>query len=181
MEFTAPSRQDSCYDLSNSSKSCSTAHTHSCHHCDTMENCNFSASAVVSYAGARLSLPELNVYLTIPEGAVPRSHKQEITLSVLQEDRHRPRLSGKFAYFVEVDSLRRVLISNDFCFFYADKQTQLSPVVMCSPTGYTFRRPVILSFQHCASLKYGPWNISVLRSDCPVKNTAPIWQVCSSA
>ncbi|KAK7604346.1 hypothetical protein V9T40_005532 [Parthenolecanium corni] len=147
---SSPSRQDSCYDLSNSSKSCSTAHTHSCHHCDTMDSCNFSASAIVSYAGARLSLPELNVYLTIPEGAVPRSHKQEITLAVLQEDRHRPRLS--------------------------DKQTQLSPIVMCTPTGYTFRRPVILSFQHCASLKYGSWNISVLRSDCPVKNTAPIWQ-----
>lgn len=48
---------------------------------------------------------------------------------------------------------------------------------MCSPIGYTFKRPVIINFQHCASLKYGPWNISVLKSDCPVENTAPVWQV----
>lgn len=69
------------------------------------------------------------------------------------------------------------LIIFDIKFEFVDKQTQLSPIVMCSPAGYSFKRPVILSFQHCASLKYGPWNISVLRSDCPVENTAPIWQV----
>ncbi|XP_065201785.1 netrin receptor UNC5C isoform X2 [Planococcus citri] len=148
--FTSPSRQDSCYDLSNSSKSCSMAHSQYPYHCENVEYGNFSVSSNVSSSGGRLALPDLNVFLTIPEGAIGRGYKQEVMLSVLQEDKHRPRLS--------------------------DKQTQLSPIVMCSPTGYTFKRPVIISFQHCASLKYGPWNISVLKSDCSVENTAPIWQ-----
>lgn len=64
---------------------------------------------MVSYSGARLCLPELNVYLTIPEGAIARGHRQEVTLSVLQEDKHRPRLSGEKS-FVRTRIIHRGII-----------------------------------------------------------------------
>lgn len=65
------------------------------YHCENVEYGNFTVLSTVSYAGGRLCLPDLNVFLTIPEGAIPRGYKQEVMLSVLQEDKHRPRLSGK--------------------------------------------------------------------------------------
>lgn len=86
------------------------AHAHS-FHCENVEYGNFTASAVVSYSGARLCLSNLNVFLTIPEGALPRGHRQEVILSVLQEDKHRPRLSGELNRFSNPNKL--VLISID--------------------------------------------------------------------
>jgi leucine-rich repeat transmembrane protein FLRT len=39
-----------------------------------------------------------------------------------------------------------------------------------------FKKPVILNFHHCASLKHGQWSISVWSSDSPPEAT-PVWQV----
>jgi leucine-rich repeat transmembrane protein FLRT len=51
-----------------------------------------------------------------------------------------------------------------FFFSCAEGETLLSPVVMCGPVGMELQKPVIISFQHCASLQHGHWNISVLSS-----------------
>lgn len=51
--------------------------------------------------GGRLSLPESGVQLTVPEGALPRGHKETIYIAVLRDDRHRPKLTGKNASFAE--------------------------------------------------------------------------------
>ncbi|PSN47953.1 Netrin receptor UNC5C, partial [Blattella germanica] len=107
------------------------------------------ASATVTSTGARLSLPESGITLSIPEGALSRGQREEVFVAVLREDRHRPKLS--------------------------DRQTQLSPVVMCGPTGVTFKKPVIVNFHHCASLKHGHWSVSVWCSDSQPEEP-PVWQ-----
>nr|CAD7258202.1 unnamed protein product [Timema shepardi] len=57
-----------------------------------------------------------------------------------------------------------------------ERQTQLSPVVMSGPLGLTFKKPVILNFQHCASLKHSPWNVSVWCSSSQL-DESPVWQM----
>ncbi|ODM97828.1 Netrin receptor UNC5C [Orchesella cincta] len=44
---------------------------------------------------------------------------------------------------------------------FADGQTLLSPVLSCGPRNVSLKKPAILSFQHCAALKYGGWMISL--------------------
>uniref|UniRef100_A0A1B6BY64 Netrin receptor UNC5 n=1 Tax=Clastoptera arizonana TaxID=38151 RepID=A0A1B6BY64_9HEMI len=106
-------------------------------------------STVLTNAGARISLPDSGVSLTVPEGALPRGIKENIYMAVLRDDRHRPKLT--------------------------DGQTQLSPVVACGPSGISLKKPAILNMQHCASLKHGKWNISVYATDSPPETT-PHWQ-----
>ncbi|KAL1138574.1 hypothetical protein AAG570_008637 [Ranatra chinensis] len=107
------------------------------------------ARATMTCSGGRISLPESGVSLTVPEGAIPRGQKEDVYIAVLRDDRHRPKLT--------------------------DRQTQLSPVVLSGPAGIVFKKPVILNFHHCASLKHGQWNISVWSSDSPPEAT-PVWQ-----
>ncbi|XP_069705153.1 netrin receptor UNC5C-like isoform X2 [Periplaneta americana] len=107
------------------------------------------ASATVTSAGARLSLPESGISLNVPEGALVRGQREDIFIAVLREDRHRPKLS--------------------------DRQTQLSPVVICGPSNVTFKKPVIVNFHHCASLKHGHWTVSVWSSDSQPEEH-PVWQ-----
>ena len=52
----------------------------------------------------------------------------------------------------------------------------LGPVVLCGPPNLKLRKPVILSFQHCASLKNGQWILSVYSCDTP-SSEPPHWQV----
>ncbi|XP_060519034.1 netrin receptor UNC5C isoform X2 [Cylas formicarius] len=96
-------------------------------------------SAAVTHAGAFLNLPESGVNLLVPEGAVSRSRKQELFLSILNEDCFRPKL--------------------------AEHLTQLSPVVSCGPN-VSLNKAVILKLPHCAELTKNNWSISVLQSDC---------------
>jgi leucine-rich repeat transmembrane protein FLRT len=107
------------------------------------------ASATVTSAGARLSLPESGISLSVPEGALSRGQKEDVFIAVLREDRHRPKLS--------------------------DRQTQLSPVVVCGPANVTFKKPVIVNFHHCASLKHGHWSVSVWCSYSQPEEP-PVWQ-----
>ncbi|XP_076269699.1 netrin receptor UNC5C-like isoform X3 [Rhynchophorus ferrugineus] len=96
-------------------------------------------SAGVAHSGAFLNLAESGVNLLVPEGSVSRSRKQEIFLSILNEDCFRPKL--------------------------AEHLTQLSPVVSCGPN-VSLNKAVILKVPHCAELSRNNWSISVLQSDC---------------
>ena len=73
-----------------------------------------------------VALPGHGVSLTVPEGAV--DFPEEIFLAVMPEGgRDRPRL--------------------------ADNQTLLSPVVLTGPPRLAFKKPVVVSFGHCANLR----------------------------
>ena len=109
-------------------------------------------SCAVTAAGARLSLPECGVSLTVPEGALVRGQEALVSLAVLTEDRARPRL--------------------------AEGQTLLSGVVQVGPPGLLLNKPAVLSVRHCAVLG-GPlspdWRLSVWGShDLP--GEAPTWR-----
>ena len=59
---------------------------------------------------------------------------------------------------------------------FSDKQTILSPVVLCGPTDLILQKPVVLSIQHCASMRQGGWKLSVCSSRTPLEEP-PQWQV----
>lgn len=96
-------------------------------------------STTVTHVGAFLNLLDSGVSLVVPEGAVSRSRKQELFLSILNEDCFRPKL--------------------------ADSLTQLSPVVSCGPN-VSLNKAVVMKIPHCAELNRNSWTISVLQSDC---------------
>lgn len=96
-------------------------------------------SATVTNSGTCLNLPESGVSLVIPEGCVSRTRKQELFLSILNEDCFRPKL--------------------------AENLTQLSPVVSCGPN-ISLNKAVVLKVPHCAAGDLKNWQISVLQSDC---------------
>ncbi|XP_025837474.1 netrin receptor UNC5C [Agrilus planipennis] len=96
-------------------------------------------SATVNYSGAYLNLKESSVSLLVPDGALARSRKQDLFLSILNEDCFRPKLT--------------------------ENVTQLSPVVSCGPN-VELNKPVVLKIPHCAELSRNNWLISVLQSDC---------------
>ncbi|KAK7500846.1 hypothetical protein BaRGS_00007726 [Batillaria attramentaria] len=89
------------------------------------------------------------VMLTVPEGAIKRGHVEEIYMAVCRDDKDRPRL--------------------------AEHQSILSPVVLVGPPGIVLMKPVILSFQHCASMRQGSWVLSLYRSDSPL-DEPPQWR-----
>ena len=60
--------------------------------------------------------------------------------------------------------------------FLSDSQTVLGPVIMLGPQGLALKKPVIVSFQHCASIKHGQWLLSMYGSDSPY-DEQPVWQV----
>ena len=62
------------------------------------------------------------------------------------------------------------------CVLFSDKQTILSPVVLCGPTDLLLQKPVVLSIQHCASMRQGGWKLSVCSSRTPL-DEPPHWQV----
>ncbi|XP_046664969.1 netrin receptor UNC5C-like isoform X2 [Homalodisca vitripennis] len=105
-------------------------------------------SSLITSTGGRISLPESGVSLYIPEGSMPKGSKEQIYVSVLRDDRHRPKLS--------------------------DGMTQLSPVVLCGPASVALNKPVVLNIQHCASLKHGQWTLSVWASESPL-DALPVW------
>lgn len=99
---------------------------------------NYTSSALTS-AGGFLNLSESGVSLLIPEGTLSRSRKQELFLSILNEDCFRPKL--------------------------AEGLTQLSPVVSCGPN-ISLNKAIVLKIPHCAEIARNNWQISILQSDC---------------
>lgn len=51
--------------------------------------------------------------------------------------------------------------------------------MLCGPSDVVFKKPAILSFQHCAALKQGQWSLSVFYSDSAPEDP-PNWQVSTS-
>ncbi len=97
--------------------------------------------ATVTSEGSTVALPEHGVSLTIPEGAVDVGFAEEVFLAVMPEDgRDRPRLSSN--------------------------QTLLSPVVLVGPPRLQFKKPVVVSFGHCANVaaSHG-WELGVYHCD----------------
>ena len=92
----------------------------------------------VTSSGTTLTLPDLGVSLTIPEGALDKGFTEEVFLAVMTEGRDRPRLS--------------------------DNQTLLSPVVLTGPPRLTFKKPVVLTFGHCA-MAQNSWEMGVYHCD----------------
>ena len=98
----------------------------------------FTKWASVTSAGARISLSESNISLTIPEGALPPGQTQDMYISVVHDTKSYPEMTHG--------------------------QTLLSPVIICGPVQATkkLRKPVIVSLPHCAALRQGNWTLSVL-------------------
>ena len=62
---------------------------------------------------------------------------------------------------------------------FAETQTILSPVIICGPYDVSLQKPIIISFQHCASIKHGQWTLSIYGSETET-NKPPEWQVSLS-
>lgn len=101
----------------------------------------------IDQTGGRLDLLEYGVSLHVPEGAVGPNDTAELFLAISAD---RPRVS--------------------------DRQTVLSPVVWCGgPTSLAFRKPVVLSVQHCADLSTpSDWCFSIYSSEATVTNEESI-------
>lgn len=61
--------------------------------------------------------------------------------------------------------------------FVLDKETILSPVVLCGPLGVHLKKSAIITFQHCALLNTHNWRISVHASDNGTEEENPEWKV----
>ncbi|CAK1603903.1 unnamed protein product [Parnassius mnemosyne] len=95
-----------------------------------------ATSKMVTSDGDWLSLDKCGVSLFVPDGVVDKS-EELFSLEVTDEEWNRPLLQ--------------------------EGETQLSPVVRCCPKNFHFRKGVILSFPHCASLKNTSWQLSILQ------------------
>lgn len=100
----------------------------------------FTKWASVTSSGARITLPESNISLTVPEGAIGPGQTQDVFISVIHDTKSFPDLQPG--------------------------QTLLSPVIICGPhqASKKLKKPVILSFPHSASLRQGNWTISVAQA-----------------
>ncbi|XP_055934626.1 netrin receptor UNC5C-like [Argiope bruennichi] len=108
------------------------------------------AWGTVTKTGGRISIPGSGITLTIPPGAIKKGANVEVYIAVLREDKDRPRLS--------------------------DKETILSPVVLCGPFGVLLKKSAIITFQHCALLNSGNWKISVQASESGTEEENPEWK-----
>ncbi|XP_076368260.1 netrin receptor UNC5C-like isoform X1 [Tachypleus tridentatus] len=105
---------------------------------------------MVTKAGARITVPDSGITMTVPKGSIKGGAKEEIYVAVLRDDKDRPRLT--------------------------DKQTLLSPVIQCGPTGVSLRKPVIISFQHCAVVDPESWCVGVYSSESSTEEENPVWK-----
>ena len=99
----------------------------------------FTSWASVTSSGARILLPDCDVCVTVPPGAVSQGRSLDLYVSVIHHAR--PPLSPK--------------------------ETLLSPLVCLGPreAAVQLKKAVILSLPHCASLRHGHWRVSLLQSE----------------
>ncbi|CAH3031318.1 unnamed protein product [Pocillopora meandrina] len=93
------------------------------------------ACGLVDHNGGKFTIGNTGVSLTVPTGAIPEGHTEGIYIAIVNREKEHPQITGK--------------------------QSLLSPVVKCGPTGLKFQRPVILSIPHCALLDRGAWKLKV--------------------
>ena len=114
----------------------------------------FTRWCAVTSAGARLSLPESGVSLTVPEGALAPGQAQDMFVSVVHDTKCYPDASNGGV------PPRHASESGG-------PQTLLSPVVVVGPAAVSklLKKPVIVSLPHVASLRHGNWTLGVASSE----------------
>ncbi|KAF2355547.1 UPA domain [Trinorchestia longiramus] len=88
---------------------------------------------MVGHSGGRLVVPEYGVTLTVPEGAIPPDTSYKLFIGVL--------------------------LRLDVSLPLTQHQTLLSPVICCGPSTVKLLKPVIVAFEHSASLQHTAWRI----------------------
>ena len=91
------------------------------------------AWGLVDHNGGKFTIGNTGVSLTIPPQAIPEGRTEGIYIAIVNREKEHPQITSK--------------------------ESLLSPVVKCGPTGLKFQRPVILSMPHCALLEEGAWNL----------------------
>lgn len=91
------------------------------------------AWGLVDHNGGKFTIGNTGVSLTIPPRAIPEGRTEGVYIAIMKQDKEHPQITAK--------------------------ESLLSPVVKCGPTGLQFQRPVILSMPHCALLEDGAWNL----------------------
>ena len=106
----------------------------------------FTTWASVTNAGARLVIPDTNISMTVPCGAVAPGHIVDLFISVSH---------GCSSVNVQHPRLRN------------NKETLLSPLVICGPAEASIhlKKSVIVSMPHCASLRHGNWSVTLLQAE----------------
>ncbi|XP_028026409.1 netrin receptor UNC5C [Bombyx mandarina] len=99
-------------------------------------NLDTSKSKMVSSDGDWLNLDKTGVSLFVPDGVVDKG-EELFSVEVSDEEWNRPMLQ--------------------------DGEIQLSPVIKCSPKNFHFRKGVVLTFPHYASLRNTSWLLFILQ------------------
>jgi leucine-rich repeat transmembrane protein FLRT len=117
----------------------------------------FTRWCAVTSQGARLTLPDSGISLTVPEGAVEPGTTLDMFISVIHDTKSHPRLDAASCSADEEEEGRVTL---------------LSPVVLCGSAGGgggaaapQLRKPVVVSFPHVAALRHGNWTVSVVSTE----------------
>ena len=79
---------------------------------------------LIDHRGGKIILPNCDIFLEVPPGALSEGQKELITLSVDWNDQHIPPLDLT--------------------------EMNVAPIVHCGPTGLQFLKPVLLQIPHCA-------------------------------
>jgi netrin receptor unc-5 len=110
--------------------------------------------------GCRVTLKDTGINLTIPEGALCKT--EEVFCAILTEEKDRPLLNGELSFLSQFASFYLSHFLNfSLILLFTESQSLLSPVISCGPRTLVLQKPSIISFQHCAALKYGSWSISL--------------------
>ena len=94
-----------------------------------------SAWGLVDHNGGLLTIADCGISLLVPPMAIPEGRTEAIFIALMKEDGDYPSLT--------------------------ERQSLLSPVVVCGPNGIKFNRPVMLTLPHCAAFPDdNSWNLS---------------------
>ena len=94
-----------------------------------------AAWGLVDHNGGLLTIADCGVSLLVPPMAIPEGRTEAIFIALMKEDGDYPSLS--------------------------ERQSLLSPVVVCGPNGIKFSRPVMLTMPQCAAFQEdNAWNMS---------------------
>lgn len=104
---------------------------------------------VVTTAGAWLKLNKACVALSIPEGSIAKTIKQNVFLSVLNED-----------------SLKVAI--PDIC-------THIAPIIHCGPVDVNLNKPAVIRIPHCAE-HLDQWRVSLYYSNAHIQDAEPKWR-----
>lgn len=103
---------------------------------------------IVTTAGAWLKLNNASVALSIPEGSIGKNFKQNVFLSVLNED-----------------SLKVSI--PDIC-------THIAPIIHCGPVDVNLNKPAVIRIPHCAE-NLDQWRVSLYYSNAHIQDMEPKW------